>query len=275
MNEDVKYCSLILSDRGDTLINEKSLDKDSKIFVDGKCIIFKINANSDKIIFVFYGSGSGGNFLMNSLYLSDDIIINGMDKQEKILLWTKYLTEEIDPTNPVWYDFSFIYEMKDLHEDKTLCFIRVHLTEQLSFLIKYCKNIKIIQFTNQRLFQSIRNCVLPKEYTNGIQYKNLVLPVNFRQFMNLDEKNKNLLIEKFNKISHVNDNPLELYFRGKNLNHYSWDVNWYLSEQDTLNNIEILYNKFGLTGFDRNLISEFYNIWIDRMDLLKEMTSSK
>jgi hypothetical protein len=271
MNDNIKYCSLILSDYGDTIINEKFSDKNSKIFVEDKCAIFKINVNSDKIIFVLYDSGSGGNFLMNSLSLSEDIFINGMNKQEKILLWTKHLVSEIDPINPSWYDFSFIHEMEDLHEDKTIYFVRVHLVEQLPFLIKYCKNLKIIQFTNQCLFKSIRNCVLP----NNIPYNKLILPINFRQFMNLSQKSKHLFIEKFNKLSYVDDNPLELYFKSENFNYYSWNVNWYLSEKDTLDNIEILYNKFGLNGFDRNLISELYNIWIDKMDLLKEMTTNQ
>ena len=55
-----------------------SSNKNSKIEID-EGLIFKINANSNKMVIIWYDTGSGGNFLMNCLYLSDNIFIKEMN----------------------------------------------------------------------------------------------------------------------------------------------------------------------------------------------------
>jgi hypothetical protein len=271
MSENVKYVSLFLSDFGHTIVHKNFSNKDSRIEID-EGLIFKINANSNKIIVIWYDSGSGGNFLMNCLYLSDDIFINGMNIDKKISLWKNHLLNNINDKDGIWIDFSFLHQMKDLYKDESLYFVRVHHNQDLFSIISECENVRIIQFINQNLFKSIRNCVLSEESTKYDKHRETIpiLPVNFRQFMNLNEDVKSSFINKFNKFKFNKfvDNNLPPSYNHNNL--YFWDVNWYLCEEDTLDNIKNLYDEFNLTGFNRNLISEMYNLWIDRMDALKK-----
>jgi hypothetical protein len=260
MSENVKYISLFVSDFGHMIVHKNFSNKNSKIEID-EGLIFKINANSNKMVIIWYDTGSGGNFLMNCLYLSDNIFIKEMNIDEKISLWKNHLLNNINTEDGVWKDFSFLYHINDLHEDKSSYFIRVHFIKDFLSIVSQCKNAKIIKFVNQNLFKSIRNCVLSEEYAKYIKDDGIIpiLPINFRQFMNLNEDIKNSLITKFNNSMKLNHN-----------NFYFWDVNWYLSEKNTLDNIKNLYHEFNLTGFNRNLISEMYNLWIDRMDELKD-----
>jgi len=43
---------------------------------------------------------------------------------------------------------------------------------------------------------------------------------------------------------------------------YEWDSDWYYSRDRTVSEIEKLYDSFGLSGFNSEVISEFYDAWI-------------
>lgn len=216
-------------------------------------------------------------FLMNCLCLSDSIIINGMNIHNKMDLWIENLENKNNLNDPSWKDFTFLSEMVDLHEDKTFCFVQIHSENEILNRLNIFKNIKIIQFINPRLFKSIRRCILrslEKDKYNIEKTKEL--SINFRQFMDLDQRKKDIIIEKYNNISEkihkIKYKKFNKTGYKKTSNYYCWDVNWYLSEKQTLDNIEMFYNKFGLTGFDEKIISKIYNIWIDKMDELKEIS---
>ena len=76
---------------------------------------------------------------------------------------------------------------------------------------------------------------------------------------------------------HFNDND-QLYSQCSSKNKrlfYVWDTNWYFSLNETIIHIEELYDILNLSGFDSNIISEYYKVWIDKIDELKIKTMQK
>lgn len=51
---------------------------------------------------------------------------------------------------------------------------------------------------------------------------------------------------------------------------HEWDCNWFLDEQETIENIKILYSKMNLGNCNDKLISKMYKVWVDKMDYIKK-----
>lgn len=63
-------------------------------------------------------------------------------------------------------------------------------------------------------------------------------------------------------------NQLDVYYdMFLNKTSFIWDVNWYLTEDDTVNNIKKLYDILGFDDYDDNLIREMYRGWIESLNL--------
>jgi hypothetical protein len=50
---------------------------------------------------------------------------------------------------------------------------------------------------------------------------------------------------------------------------YEWDCNWFLSEDETVENIKFLYSELNLGELNEKLIRKMHKTWIDRMDYIK------
>jgi hypothetical protein len=50
---------------------------------------------------------------------------------------------------------------------------------------------------------------------------------------------------------------------------YDWNVNWYFSKESTLINVEKIYDLLELTELDKNEISKYYDLWINKLDEIK------
>lgn len=51
---------------------------------------------------------------------------------------------------------------------------------------------------------------------------------------------------------------------------HQWDCNWFLTEDDTFENINFLYSEMGLGECNEKLIREMYKVWIRRIDYIKK-----
>lgn len=72
------------------------------------------------------------------------------------------------------------------------------------------------------------------------------------------------ILSLFNK----NYNKLDEYYNlFLNKTSFLWDVNWYLTEDDTTNNIKKLYEILGFDDYDDSLIREMYQHWIESLTL--------
>jgi len=224
----------------------------------------QLNFDYDKVIIVKYLIGGGGKFLCTCLGLSHDAIFTQKDlaqmqlddkfpiekKLKYLLLATKQQSER-----QIWDDWglggfwgpperSFIRNNNYLQGNTTniieeinpivhecidnnkFILLPVHDDKVLISILKYWKNSKVIIFKNELKFASTR--VLGK-YSNIDSFSS-VTKFRFDQF-------------KLNNLS------------------YEWDCDWYYSRDKTVSEIEKLYDSFKLSGFNSEVISEFYGDW--------------
>jgi len=57
----------------------------------------------------------------------------------------------------------------------------------------------------------------------------------------------------------------------KNRITHEWDCNWFLNEDETIENIKLLYSDINLGEFNEKLIRKMYKIWIYRIDHIKKI----
>ena len=51
---------------------------------------------------------------------------------------------------------------------------------------------------------------------------------------------------------------------------HQWDCNWFLNEDETIENIKLLYSEMNLGKFNENLIRKMYMVWIEKIDYIKK-----
>jgi len=224
-----------------------------------------INFDYDKVIILKYITGGGGNFLCTCLGLSHDAVFMREDlsqmqldgklpiekKLKYLLLATKQQSEK-----QMWDDWglggfwvpperrlirnnnylqgnttNIIEEINPIvHEcidNNKFIFFVLHGNKDLISILKYWKNSKVIIFKNELKFASTR--ALGNFDTNS---SSSITKLQLDQF-------------KLNNLS------------------YEWDCDWYYSRDKTIDEIEKLYDSFGLSGFNSEIISEFYDAWIN------------
>jgi len=220
----------------------------------------QLNFDYDKVIIVKYLIGGGGVFLQSCLGLSDDVVFKQKDlaqmqldgklsvekKLKYLLLATKQQSER-----QIWVDWGFgrgsfwgvngeyylecekeyishMYNpiISKCIDNNKFIFQTVGKDEILIAMLRYWKNSKVIIFKNEQKFSSTR--VLGKYFN----------------------------IDSFSSVT-----KLQLEQSQINNLSYEWDCDWYFSRDRTIGEIEKLYDSFKLSGFNSEVISEFYEAW--------------
>jgi len=215
-----------------------------------------INTDTDKIIIVCYSSFSGGKFLLNSLGLSNKIVLQDINlatqqangnfsTQEKF----EYLATKLKENGSTkeWNDLGlgcfqffgvpskeylqnkvtverFDNKISNIIDNDLTFFLVAHNYIFLPKYLEVWKNARIIAFENSDLFIKWR--------TNGIQTENA-------------ELSREKLADK-------------------NVIHY-FDNNNYFSKIKTVDEIEKMYKLLDLPDFDRELVSSYYDLWMGKL----------
>lgn len=214
-----------------------------------------VNTNKKNIIFIV----SRGNpnyitsFILNCLCLSDSIVIENMDIDEKLKIIIKYLSKSnrnencfllrcfIDPRTSIFSEDNgknfYFYEIETIKRD----------------LVFQFHNSKIIYCYNDRLFNSII-------FDNQIK-------TTLKEYINFSTNSKEKIEKKFNEKKLTNDSSN--YLNNRFL--CNWNVNWFFSKDDVLKNIKRIYWILGLDGYNEDIIGNYYDYWIDTLnDISKE-----
>jgi hypothetical protein len=236
-----------------------------------------INKNYDKVVLVAYEYSSGGNFLINSLSLSDDVCSSFNSIKEK----EEYFNKSLNDINLYWSDFTicdkfFTYEdIKNNNKEKYF-FIFTHIVDkeetksQINYHLKRLKNCKVIYFVNSHLFVKLRRCVHNyKGSYNFSKFKSLD-NIKFSDYFTLSEKDKTALKNKYTDVKKYSYCDLST-----KQEIYIWDVNSFLSEEDYLNDIKQFYIGFNLSKFDEKSLRKIYRSWIKKLSDLSEIPIPK
>jgi hypothetical protein len=247
-------------------------------FGDNKQLKRKINPKrnklydreSKKVILVNYKDGAGGNFLINCLYLSSNIVTKReskiLDTLEKKIDYIKDGMNKINIEEFKWEDVSLSDRSEDIvnGDFPGLAFFKSHDLCEINKDLNFWINPKIIMFKNSSLFCYLRSCTWNNGYyTNYCEY-------SIKQFLNLNE-NKRQIIKTY--FQDKGDDYKNFEKNDKLL--YVWDTNWYLSLDETLFHLNEIYKLLNLENFNREIISWYYEIWIDKMEQMKNQLIKK
>ena len=248
-----------------------------------------INFDYDKVIILKYLPGGGGKFLCACLGLSDDAVLMREDlaqmqlnnklpiekKLKYLLLATKEQSEK-----KIWEDWGLRGGFWNINltdylqcgkedisrksapivnkciENNKFIFQTVHDDKTLISMLRYWKNSKVIIFKNEQKFSSKRT--LGFQGRSSTNFGRSSITGNDRLFVRLVKNSR-----KFSTNSSCSITKLGLDQSQINNLSYEWDCDWYFSKDKTISEIEKLYDSFGLSGFNAEMISEFYEAWIN------------
>lgn len=250
------------------------INSKEEIFDGGVCI----NKNYDKIVLLAYTYSSGGNFLINCLSLSDDVCSSFNSVKDK----EKYFYDKLGSQELYWVDFTinnqkYTYNDIELNNKEKYFFISTHIVEDkdeskslVDYHLYHLKNCKIIYFINPNLFCELRRCVHNYKKISNFSKFNSLNHITLDNYFNLSEFEKNKLKNKYN------DKKKYSYCDIKTKKEiYIWDVNCFLSENDFLYLIKQFYDGFCLSGFDEELLRNFYKAWIGKLCELRNIQIPK
>jgi len=264
------------------------------------------NFDYDKVIIMKYLTGGGGIFLQSCLGLNDDAVFMREDlvrmqlnnklsiekKLKYLLLATKQQSEK-----KIWDDWGFKYYFPPPEENYTLLKkyklgsiltsrgARIHINIMKLEEIRNCidnnkflffafhedhmfisalhrwKNSKVIIFKNEQKFSSKRTLgrfgTHPRPFSRSLETK-------LQNYQIYASKGK-----FGTPFSSCSITKLQLDQSQINNKLYEWDCDWYFSKDKTISEIEKLYDSFGLSGFNAEMISEFYEAWTNAIKLYK------
>jgi hypothetical protein len=262
------------------LIEEKGFEKIYKYFYKQKK--FLVDRNIDNIILVNFFPGSGGNFLINCLSLSDDILNLKYSTITEKYNYISQMYNYINSLKSSWHDVSIapeftrenFYSFKSKESKYIFHLSHPFVGSNINQLFKFwIKTDKVIIFKNSLLFRGLRRFFYPN-FKNNVEkssfHRKIKILKKYRidltNYYNLPFKIKTELQKKLNdkknNYSHCRlKDKKQIYF---------WDVNWFLSEEEFIFNIKILYDALELNGFNQDILILCYQKWINCLKLLSE-----
>jgi hypothetical protein len=229
---------------------------------------------SKKVILVNYKQGAGGNFLINCLCLSSSIeskrefkILNTLEKK---IDYIKNGMNKINIKELNWKDVSLCDRSEEIvnGDFSGVAFFKSHDTYHLNQDLNFWINPKVIIFKNCSLFCYLRSCIW--NIDNGDKTYQTYCEYSIKKFLNLN-KNKQKLIKSYfqdEKYDYKNFEKNDKFL-------YVWDTNWYLSLDETLFHLNEIYKLLNLEDFNEEIISWYYEIWIDKMEQMKNQLIEK
>jgi hypothetical protein len=98
--------------------------------------------------------------------------------------------------------------------------------------------------------------------------------ITVSEFQSLPKKVKDTLISHHDSNMEDLFNLTELYKTDndllKTLITHQWDCNWFLSEDETIEQLKFLYLEMNLGKLNEKVIREMYKVWIQKMDYIKK-----
>lgn len=264
-----------------------------------------VNFNTKNIALVEFAPNAGGKFLINCCALSEHSVLqsakyasmqlnNQLSSNDKfniiknaILLnkegeWNDFGRElgcSMLFGNATWHvrdenEYSDAVRMLS-NKNETCVFYKVmHSRGFTHNWLKLWDNAKIVVFKNEssfieRLRPSFTNNMHGRRdlYWRNIRGSDWPLesPTTYSEYSELSNSIKTELRDNFhNEILGYLPDSTEL-----NVEHFSWDVNWYFDVDLTLYNIGMVYEFFGLPDFEKNAknIKELYHMWASQNNI--------
>ena len=261
-----------------------------------------INFYTSNFTIVAYPPMAGGKFLINCLALSPDAVLQDRDYAQQDLDGNlssadkmQILRDRISKVKRKWNDLmmgcrqlsgagtnqyreysgdlsilTFNHVMELLSNSNKLFFIVAHDPVELRCILKIWPNARVIAFSNCLPFITDRVGDVATEYWEIIKGSHWPskAPKTYDELMKcpqfvIDEVNR-LFPTMYEKlVDCIERHPHDL---SKTV---FWDNDLYFSAEKTVDGVEKLYQIFNLSGFNREYILEYHELWINKLNELK------
>jgi hypothetical protein len=247
--------------------------------------LYKVDRKCDKLVVVSNPGGSGANFVINCLSFSNSVNFRNFNLNQKLSYFRSALLKE---KGRFWQDYFCMHLKVNENPDKlinsndTVMFLKLHpyVGTDLTQSLEFWNNSKhVILFENFDLFKKIRYGY----GWDGLDEK--FLPITFEQYAKMNPLQRNdirtslfpvgeydddgELIENNVQIGKTHDMRILIEKYPDKIFHH-WNVDWLLSEEDTLENIKNFYDLLGLEGYNEQIISVAYKMWMVKLDEFKK-----
>lgn len=159
-------------------------------------------------------------------------------------------------------------------------FIVAHWPSQLDSYCKVWKNAKIIYFKNCKEFVRHRSIAIIQDRWNMVRGPNWPkqAPESFNEFDLLpafvkQELENKFFVFKLELEHYIRNNDFKFVNHEELLTQYPkalvWNTNNYFSIDATVNEIKKIYSILNLNNFNEDLIREYYKLWINKLDEIK------
>lgn len=281
--------------------------------------------DTNKLTIIVFPDYTGGNFLLNSLALSDQSVFTdirvagqqlrqGLSSKQKLdfliaqcnKITSDHPWKDLDivhnygrntlfatmnneqglfetvghlPVDLIPY-FAFSYELQEVVKQELNFFTTAHHVNQKRELIKIFPNARTITFVNYEEFLAERgknrfqiDILYPEWQKIRAEHWPNNPPADEQEFEQLDDAIKLNIKQAFPNFYQMSMDGYE--WRKKFKKDYDdtinseqdliWDVNNYLSEEDTVSGIKTLYDELELPDFNQEYISKYYHAWQSAM----------
>ena len=221
-----------------------------------------INFDTDKIILVCFSRWAGGKFLINSLGLSDNAVL-----QNRILA-DRQLKQGMDGLEKLQYMRPRIVEMKYWDDMGLGCFELFGLmTNDPKY--KNCPDKHKLHFSNvihtlsnsdYKFFLAAHRLIDANEYLELWPNCKIIVFTDSKPFLNWRSQNRYSNTDQYNvDWEHEYKNLIS-----DNVIHF-FDNNVYFDEDKTCKEVETLYTKLELGSYNDQLIRNYYRLWKSKL----------
>lgn len=239
--------------------------------------VYEVDRECDKVILVSHNGGDGANFLINCLTFSSSVNFRNFTLKEKLLFFRNKLKQE---SGKDWKDLFVMHIQVNQNPDVLINSgnsviiqkTHFHIKNELQQSLEFWKNSKnVILLENIDLFTKLRYGYC----SNGIDEK--FESTLLGQYKKLEDYEKNI-IKNTLYAEDEDEDGVEVIdghdIKGLSENYpdkafHIWNVEWFLSKQDTLENIKNFYDILGLDGYNEKVISIAYEMWMTKLDEIK------
>jgi hypothetical protein len=247
--------------------------------------LYKVDRNCDKMVIVSHPGGDGANFLINCLTFSSSVNFRNLNLKQKLSYFRSTLLKE---KGRIWQDYFCMHlqvnENPDnlINSNNTFMFLKIHphVGNDFTQSLEFWNNSKhVILFENSNLFRKLRYGY----GWGGVDEQ--FLGSTFEQYGKMTPLEKNDIRTRLFPVDEYDDDDdykEERIVPGKSHDmrvltkkypdkiFHIWDAEWFLTEENTLENIKNLYDLLGLEGYNEQVISVAYKMWMVKLDEFKK-----
>lgn len=261
--------------------------------------------DTDRLIIVSYAPGAGGKFLINSLGLGNNAVLQHqdlcnqqLDNNLSTIAKFQLLSSRLDNVTTKWDDLGLGCQMlfgkttpkfglapeinpteeplvitetiKKVIEKNWYFFVVAHTPRHKQQLLTEWPNARTLNLYNKsyKFFDTYRTSKLQKYWKTvaGASWP-ADPPTTISELKNLPNHIQDELKNRFQNEIYKHGC---LYFNDS-VNDTDWNIDWFLDEEATISNIEKLYNHFGIENFSRDLICQYRAKWLSVLVKLKSL----